>query len=462
MFRKLAFICFLSLLLLPRGFVAAGEAAPEFNPLCWKAKDCDEARRKIYSAAKDGEGWVHELPCLGELGRCLPIGYTSTSIAFGGQRSFANIGEYIRVVYSYSIRVVGILATVMIIIAGIQWVTSGGSSDKITSAKKRIGGALIGLFLVYLSYTILNTINPSLVSLRLPQAWMLRTMNLTPQFCSDFPVSTEFSLAARADNQRTAVRPGSTVSYDLSLENRSPNNLRQFWCGARFFAENAGTVTCIGDYCPNTGEICVNLGEDPADPQKFYCKRTIMAGKISGTAGGSTGIVIGNDMELRVICKDGEDVKVEGIDVDNNTKTYEFLSLVSGLDRCGGTENIVGFYLAAEVNDETGCTGRIIHEGGTFSCGIDDWHMVGRVPGARDCSVNLGRIRDEITKEFPVCVSNDPRKFCKGEFWSESSKENRLALIVNQEFTKYLFNYNEMSKGINCHLTINRSDFPAF
>lgn len=76
------------------------------------------------------------------------------------------LGEYISSVYQYAIVVIGILAVIMIIIAGFQWVMSAGNSDGIASAKNRITGAVIGLIIALGSYTLLFTINPELVQFR--------------------------------------------------------------------------------------------------------------------------------------------------------------------------------------------------------------------------------------------------------------------------------------------------------
>jgi hypothetical protein len=56
-----------------------------------------------------------------------------------------SIGRYISAIYRYGIGIVGILATVIMMVGGIIWITAGGSSEKIGSAKAWIGGALTGL-----------------------------------------------------------------------------------------------------------------------------------------------------------------------------------------------------------------------------------------------------------------------------------------------------------------------------
>ncbi|MDD2646420.1 MAG: pilin [Patescibacteria group bacterium] len=62
------------------------------------------------------------------------------------------IGRIIRGV----LNVLGILALVMFIWGGIQWMTSGGSEDKIRSGRDTMVWAALGLALIFASYSILN------------------------------------------------------------------------------------------------------------------------------------------------------------------------------------------------------------------------------------------------------------------------------------------------------------------
>jgi len=52
--------------------------------------------------------------------------------------------------------VVGVVAVVMIMIAGFRYITSGGSSDKITSAKNTLMYALIGIIIVALAQVVVK------------------------------------------------------------------------------------------------------------------------------------------------------------------------------------------------------------------------------------------------------------------------------------------------------------------
>ncbi len=77
------------------------------------------------------------------------------------------IGEYVRAIYKYAIGIVGILAAVVLMFGGILWLTAGGSTERVSSAKAWIGASLTGLILALCSYMILATINPALVDFRI-------------------------------------------------------------------------------------------------------------------------------------------------------------------------------------------------------------------------------------------------------------------------------------------------------
>lgn len=72
------------------------------------------------------------------------------------------IGEYIAAMYKYAIGIVGILSGIMIVVAGLIWLTAGGSAERVTTAKSYIEGALVGLVIALTSYVLLYAINPKL------------------------------------------------------------------------------------------------------------------------------------------------------------------------------------------------------------------------------------------------------------------------------------------------------------
>lgn len=84
----------------------------------------------------------------------------------GGYIYFPFLGEYISALYKYLIVIIGIIAVIMLIIAGLQWMLPGGEAENISSAKKRIEQAIVGLIIAVSSYSILFIINPELVNFR--------------------------------------------------------------------------------------------------------------------------------------------------------------------------------------------------------------------------------------------------------------------------------------------------------
>ena len=60
------------------------------------------------------------------------------------------IGRIVRIVIGF----LGLIAVVIILIGGFQWMTSGGDEDKITGASKLMTNGVIGLFIVVIAYAI--------------------------------------------------------------------------------------------------------------------------------------------------------------------------------------------------------------------------------------------------------------------------------------------------------------------
>jgi len=89
------------------------------------------------------------------------------SYEFKGAEGGNLMVDYIKYLYKFLVGIAGILAVFMIMYGGMQWIFSGGNPSKITAAKETIFGAVIGLFLAVGSYTLLRTVNPSLVTLNL-------------------------------------------------------------------------------------------------------------------------------------------------------------------------------------------------------------------------------------------------------------------------------------------------------
>lgn len=192
------------------------------------------------------------------VGFCSQTGSAKTQISFGSKNLFTGMGDFIKWVYQYGIQMVGILAVVMIIVSGFQWVTSGGSQEKIGSAKKRIGGAMMGLFLSVMSYFILNMINPYLVNLRMPQVWKINTLGLVPPYCDQIK-----------GGKKVSVAKGGKFDID-------PTDGKSTVCGGKYFVEGTADLTCKGLVCGES-QFCF---EWPEGVKADECKEGNIGGYI--------------------------------------------------------------------------------------------------------------------------------------------------------------------------------------
>lgn len=57
---------------------------------------------------------------------------------------------------STALGLLGILAVIMILLGGFQWMLSAGDEEKIAKAKKTIGGTIVGLIIILLAWAIVN------------------------------------------------------------------------------------------------------------------------------------------------------------------------------------------------------------------------------------------------------------------------------------------------------------------
>jgi hypothetical protein len=75
------------------------------------------------------------------------------------------LAYYISSFYKWSVTAVAILAVIMIMISGLQWIFSAGNPPAIAKAKDQMMSAILGLILVLICIPLLKMINPALVRL---------------------------------------------------------------------------------------------------------------------------------------------------------------------------------------------------------------------------------------------------------------------------------------------------------
>ncbi len=73
------------------------------------------------------------------------------------------LGCYINTLYTFFVQAAVILAVLMILVGGFQWLIAIGNQGKIGNAKSTISGAIVGLILALTAYLILAQINSGLI-----------------------------------------------------------------------------------------------------------------------------------------------------------------------------------------------------------------------------------------------------------------------------------------------------------
>lgn len=91
-----------------------------------------------------------------------------------------DIRLYIAEFYKFAIPASMLVATVLIMVGGVIWITSAGDQGRIAKAREFIINSIIGIIILMGSYLLLAAINPNLVNLTLPQFSPLST----PGACS--------------------------------------------------------------------------------------------------------------------------------------------------------------------------------------------------------------------------------------------------------------------------------------
>ena len=66
----------------------------------------------------------------------------------------ASLSTKIGIIISYVLAFLGVIFLVLIVISGFQWLTAGGNEETVTTSRKRIINAVVGLIIILSAYVI--------------------------------------------------------------------------------------------------------------------------------------------------------------------------------------------------------------------------------------------------------------------------------------------------------------------
>jgi len=194
------------------------------------------------------------------------------------------LGLYIKVIYEYLLYVAGVLAVIVIMVGGFQWITAGGNQSKIGEAKERVMGAIIGLFLALGSYLLLYTINPDLVKIA-----DLNMPSIEPigGYCPGEAIVTEIDANSRESLGNASI--GGAVArcghfYNYKTEEGTSGE-QKHECRGESCVEEGADFICFNDECTDDNVLydmpCDN-NNDSFCPPHFICKSGLVRPDDSG------------------------------------------------------------------------------------------------------------------------------------------------------------------------------------
>ena len=86
------------------------------------------------------------------------IDFPASFAGFSSQDIKTTIENIVRIIVGF----LGIITIIIILAGGFKWMTSGGSEDKISEAKKLISAGVVGLVVVLAAYAISSFVINSL------------------------------------------------------------------------------------------------------------------------------------------------------------------------------------------------------------------------------------------------------------------------------------------------------------
>jgi len=140
-----------------------------------------------------------------------------------------NFSELIRKLIVAVFSISGILAFIMIVWGGIEYMISGGDTKRQKSAQERITGAIIGLILLFAFWLILNTINPDILkvpSMNPPSNANNggQNNNETSKIASDLLNQSNIKWYAGATNDLQDVKNGTPIDVSKNDPNWNMGN----------------------------------------------------------------------------------------------------------------------------------------------------------------------------------------------------------------------------------------------
>lgn len=251
--KILIFLIILILLVLAGVFVvnkSAGAQSQTYKNLTKAFPDgCVKTDGKVISETPNDRYIRMQIAIPGVTSSCVKDGKTYHYVS-------SNLPEYVKNFYNFAVGAIAIIAVIMIMIGGLQWIFAAGNPGAITTAKSNILSAISGLVLILFSYVLLYTINPNLVNLSLTNPRPIAGIEQGTFWCMDLDEKTTNG------NKFIFYEEGHFGDSNYILTKREDT-----LCYKKYYftyRDSTGKLVkpkedkfCYGNDCDNSSEVCV-------------------------------------------------------------------------------------------------------------------------------------------------------------------------------------------------------------
>jgi hypothetical protein len=163
----------------------------------------------------------------------------------GNTISVNYFAEYINAVYVWLLSAGAVVAVVMVMIGGLQYAMAHGDKGKITKAKERISGSVVGIIILLCAYTIAYLIDPNTVRFS-----TLEIPYVAEELYSFPPYGEDLDIAPRTDISGDVTDIGGDhLQIQTSESGLNPDAATALKnAAAQFYAATGGSLRITSGY----------------------------------------------------------------------------------------------------------------------------------------------------------------------------------------------------------------------
>ena len=204
----------------------------------------------------------------------------------GQGNTVKDLSSYIASWYTFGISAIGIIAVIMIMWSGLQWITAMGNASQIGQARERLSNAIIGLVLALCSYGLLYLINPALVELKSPNIKYIEKEEITGG-------ETEMTKQKCSDDADCLTNGAGKIVYDyICFRYNCSDNSKEIPPENRTCIYRQEWQKCakISPVCATYGKGCdlpspLGTGQESCCDFRLVCHRGYTSSKYTGIRG---------------------------------------------------------------------------------------------------------------------------------------------------------------------------------